>query len=202
MGWYTIASMVNCHCSAIRIWIVIIRICLFWQLENSAEPFFARNRDTAVPAEGNGNLQTLICVLVARPRRCLTLSNPAPLTKLNGRLSRLHSADEDAVSWLTNYGKWHAYEKKKKLCVWFGDRKDSWTCKAQYTRRQSKNIWHSGDKNHPLSTKLTELATVSTATSCRIRPYLQQSWKYQWQSTLSPVYTRLRKSLSRKVCLG
>ena len=33
---------------------------------------------TAVPAEGNGNLQTLICVLVARPRRCLTLSNPVP----------------------------------------------------------------------------------------------------------------------------
>ena len=37
-----------------------------------------------------------------------------PLTKLNGGLSRLHSADEDAVSWLINYGKWHAYEKKKK----------------------------------------------------------------------------------------
>jgi len=27
-----------------------------------------------------------------------------PPTKLNGGLSRLHSADEDAVSWLTNYG--------------------------------------------------------------------------------------------------
>ena len=39
---------------------------------------FTQNRDTAVPAEGNGNLQTLICVLVARPRRCLTLSNPGP----------------------------------------------------------------------------------------------------------------------------
>jgi len=46
------------------------------------------------------------------------------LTKLNGGLSRLHSADEDAVSWLTNYGKWHAYEKKKtdnvvhsRLCI-------------------------------------------------------------------------------------
>jgi len=26
------------------------------------------------------------------------------LTKLHGGLSRLHSADEDAVSWLTNYG--------------------------------------------------------------------------------------------------
>ena len=41
-----------------------------------------------------------------------------PLTKLNGGLSRLHSADEDAVSWLKKYGKWHAYEKKKKIvCV-------------------------------------------------------------------------------------
>ena len=37
-----------------------------------------------------------------------------PLTKLNGGLSRLHSADEDAVSWLASYGLWHAYEKKKK----------------------------------------------------------------------------------------
>ena len=27
------------------------------------------------------------------------------MTKLIGGLSRLHSADEDAVSWLTNYGK-------------------------------------------------------------------------------------------------
>jgi len=39
---------------------------------------FARNRDTAVPAEGNGDLQTLICVFVTRPRRCLTLSNLVP----------------------------------------------------------------------------------------------------------------------------
>ena len=39
---------------------------------------FAWNRDTAVPAEGNGDLQTLIYVLVARPRWCLTLSNPVP----------------------------------------------------------------------------------------------------------------------------
>jgi len=37
-----------------------------------------------------------------------------PLTKLNGGLSRLHSADEDAISWLTSYGSWNAYEKKKK----------------------------------------------------------------------------------------
>jgi len=39
---------------------------------------FSRNRDTAVRAEGNGDLQTLICVLVARPIRYLTLLNPVP----------------------------------------------------------------------------------------------------------------------------
>jgi len=31
-----------------------------------------------VPAEGNGDLQTLICVLAARLRRCPTLLNPVP----------------------------------------------------------------------------------------------------------------------------
>jgi len=35
------------------------------------------------------------------------------LTKLNSGLSRLHSADEDAVSLLINYGSWHAHEQKK-----------------------------------------------------------------------------------------
>ena len=45
-----------------------------WSLLNR----FRTEQDTAVPAEGNGDLQTLICVLVARPRRCLTLSNPVP----------------------------------------------------------------------------------------------------------------------------
>ena len=35
-----------------------------------------------------------------------------PLTKLNGGLSKwLHSADEDAILWLCNYGSRHAYEK-------------------------------------------------------------------------------------------
>jgi len=40
------------------------------------------------------------------------------MTKLNGSLSRLHSVDEDAVSWLTSYGSWHAYEKKKKRPIY------------------------------------------------------------------------------------
>jgi len=65
-----------------------------------------------VPAEGNGDLQILICVFVARPRTYIVES--CPLTKLNGSLSWLHSAGEDAVSWLTSYGSWNAYEEKKK----------------------------------------------------------------------------------------
>ena len=40
-----------------------------------------------------------------------------PLTKLNGGLSQLHSANEDVVLWLTSYGSWHTYEKKKN--EWF-----------------------------------------------------------------------------------
>ena len=57
-----------------------------------------------MPAEGNGDLQTLICVLVARLKMKSDIAESCPLTKLNGGLSQLHSADEDAVSWLTTYG--------------------------------------------------------------------------------------------------
>ena len=66
-------------------------------------------------AEGNGDLQILICVLVATGETQMMshVVEYCPLTKLNGGLSQLHSADEDAVSWLTSYGSRHAYEKKK-----------------------------------------------------------------------------------------
>jgi len=37
-----------------------------------------KQSNTAVAAEGNGDLQTLICVLVARPRSSPTLLNPVP----------------------------------------------------------------------------------------------------------------------------
>jgi len=62
------------------------------------------NRDTAVPAEGNGDLQTLICVLLCETQTMSHIVESCPLTKLNGGLSRLHSADEETVSWLTSYG--------------------------------------------------------------------------------------------------
>jgi len=70
-----------------------------WSLLNR----FPQNRDTAVPAEENGDLQTLIYVLVAIPTMSHIVKS-CPLTKLNGGLSRLHSADEDVVSWVTSYG--------------------------------------------------------------------------------------------------
>jgi len=58
----------------------VVSVCLCVYLSVSAMiglcwTVFAWNR---MPAEWNGDLQTLICVLVARPRRCLTLSNAVP----------------------------------------------------------------------------------------------------------------------------
>ena len=59
--------------------ILTIDCCSFMDLSDGNSGLcwtvLAWDRDTAVPAKGNGDLQTLICVLVARPRRCLTVSN-------------------------------------------------------------------------------------------------------------------------------
>ena len=67
---------------------------------------FARNRDTA---ERNGDLQTLICVLVARPRRYPTLSNPVSWQNWTaaylGYTLRMKTLFR---------GSWNVYEKKKK----------------------------------------------------------------------------------------
>ena len=40
-----------------------------------------------------------------------------PLTKLNSGLSRLHSADEDAVSWLTSYGSYTHMRRRRTAVV-------------------------------------------------------------------------------------
>jgi len=55
------------HCFVLILAVMLYCCDLCWTV-------FAWNRETAVPAEGNGDWQTLICVLVARP----TLSNPVP----------------------------------------------------------------------------------------------------------------------------
>ena len=55
-----------------------------------------------MPAEGNGDLQTLMCPC-GETQTMSHIVELCPVTKLNGGLSRLHSADEDAVSWLTSY---------------------------------------------------------------------------------------------------
>ena len=55
-------------------------------------------------AEGNGKLQTLFTDTDLCPcgetQAMSHIVESCPLTKLNGGLSRLHYADEDAVSWL------------------------------------------------------------------------------------------------------
>jgi len=81
---------------------------------------FTQNRDTAVTAEGNGDFQssdTDLCPC-GETQTMSHIVESCPLTKLNSGLSQLHFADEDAVSWLTNYGSWHTYKKKKKTTLW------------------------------------------------------------------------------------
>ena len=73
---------------------------------------FAQNRDTAVPAEGIWRLTDTDLCPCGETQTMSHIVESCPLTKLNGGLSRLHSTDEDAVSWLTSYGSRHTYEKK------------------------------------------------------------------------------------------
>ena len=72
-------------------------------VNNGHSTCIAWNRDTAVPAEGNGDLQALIHSC-GETQTMSHVVKSCPLTKLNGSLSRLHSVDEDAVLWLTSYG--------------------------------------------------------------------------------------------------
>jgi len=61
------------------------------------------HRVTVVLVRRNGTRQPLICVCGEK----LTMShivNSCPLSKLNGSLSQLHSADDEAVAWMICYG--------------------------------------------------------------------------------------------------
>jgi len=71
-----------------------------WSLLNR----FRTEQGHCGPAEGNADLQ---CPCGETQSMSHSVKS-CPLTKLNVGLSRLHSADEDAVSWPTNYGLWHA----------------------------------------------------------------------------------------------
>ena len=62
---------------------------------------------------------TLFCVLVARPRRCPTLSNPVPWQNwMAAHLGYTLRMKMLFRGWpLTSYGSWHAYEKKNTWTV-------------------------------------------------------------------------------------
>ena len=76
-----------------------------------------------------------------------------PLTKLNGGLSRLHSADEDAVSWLTIYiimvNDTHTRRRLKALM--YGSH--SFTCTLHHTRLHLVSL-------HQMAPPLTDVADI------------------------------------------
>jgi len=57
-----------------------------------------------VPVRRNGIRQPLICVLVVEEETMSHIVDCCPLSKLNGGLSQLHSADNEAVTWLISCG--------------------------------------------------------------------------------------------------
>ena len=108
---------------------------------------FARNRDTAVPAKGNSDLQTLICVLVARPRRCPTLSNPVPWQNwMAAYLSYTLRMKTLFRGWPVMVGSWHAYEKNKK-CSRYDHRTEVWTNQRWEVLRRASNKHRSKETN-------------------------------------------------------
>jgi len=56
-----------------------------------------------VPVRRNGTRQPLICVC-GEKQTMSHIVDSCPLSKLNGGLSHLHSADDEAAAWLTSYG--------------------------------------------------------------------------------------------------
>jgi len=92
------------------------RALLFLDNNGLSWTVFAPDKVTAVPVRINGNFQTPISVPAVRPKRCHTLSNPAHRQDYGG-LSKLHSADDDAVAWLTSYGSWCIWQQQQLCCT-------------------------------------------------------------------------------------
>jgi len=64
---------------------------------------FGLHRVTVAPVRKNGIKQTLICP--CDEKQVMTqIVDSCPLTKWNGGLSQLHSADDETVAWLISYG--------------------------------------------------------------------------------------------------
>ena len=90
-----------------------------------------------------------------------------PLTKLNGGLSRLHSADEDAVSWLTSDQSWFMTRLPE----------EDWHMGKHITKRHRQSSWsmekavackHEG--------KMTSLWTSAKLKPARFRSKILYNW--------------------------
>ena len=113
-----------------------------------------------------------------------------------GGLSWLHSADEGTVSWLTSYGSWHAYEKKKKT-----EKAKNWVLKFRYPNfvllnRMRDGIRISADiqmsfsipSEYILISRCGQLFLIVTENKiidcCRQKQMMKWSRDWQWRRQL------------------
>ena len=112
-------------------------------------------------------------------------------------LTTLHSADEDAVSWLTNYGKWHAYEKK------------STTTAATTTTTTYMGAWHFQQNTkiasyHLLAVlsacALVWLLTVPSFVCYWMAPSYEYEGAFSYSNISSHLFTSLAKNTYSLAC--
>ena len=79
---------------------------LYWDDDDDLIPINSQDELSEAFKVGNCNVHMTSLTFCSGETQTMShIVESCPLTKLNGGLTRLHSADEDAVSWLTNYGK-------------------------------------------------------------------------------------------------
>ena len=101
-------SDLRCACDTIDIWIdsvaMVSRLLILCSTLTAASVFIVVKHSLTLQEDRQSI--NLGCFFPCGETQTMShIVESCPLTKLNGGLSRLHSADEDAVSWLTNYGK-------------------------------------------------------------------------------------------------
>jgi len=104
-----------------------------------------------------------------------TMTNPVLWQSwMHGGLFRLHYTDEDAGSWLTNYGPWHAYDKerRKKEVVtgqWPEITEQCSLLAACTIKRRSHRTHYRGVDNHNLNQP--QVYSFSTHTMFKIQKH-------------------------------
>jgi len=76
---------------------------LYWDDDDDLIPINSQDELSEAFKVGNCNVHMTSLTFCSGETQTMShIVESCPLTKLNGGLSRLHTADEDAVSWLTS----------------------------------------------------------------------------------------------------